>query len=277
MTPPDQLSHAEQVYAIKTWRYLRLAMIVVVLGLGVAIGYERSKTHPHCFQQSISAYYYTPVQAFFVGALVVIGACLICLKGNSQAEDFLLNLAGMFAPVVAFVPTPGTGSCASVLGTTRDRNVNVANNVFALLAVGALGLVILIVLVIRAAMRGADFAALAIAQYAVVAALWLTALLVFWLARDFFVHNAHYTAAIAMFVCILAVAVVNAFAPGTKPKAKPMYLAIVGAMVLAAIVIGILGVTGWDYWVLGIEIALISLFAIFWATQTVELWHDGLR
>jgi hypothetical protein len=277
VTAPDQLSHAEQVYAIKTWRYLRLAMIVVVLGLGVAIGYEHSKTHPHCFQQSISAYYYTPVQAFFVGALVVIGACLICLKGNSQAEDLLLNLAGMFASVVAFVPTPGTGSCASVLGTTKDRNVNVANNVFALLAVGALGLAILIALVVRAAVRRVDFGPIAIAQYAVVAALWVTAAFVFGLARDFFVHNAHYTAAIAMFVCILAVAAINAFAPGTNRRARPMYFAIAGAMVLAAVVIGILGLTGWDYWVLGIEIALISLFAIFWATQTVELWHDGLR
>jgi uncharacterized membrane protein YdbT with pleckstrin-like domain len=80
-----------------------------------------------------------------------------------------------------------------------------------------------------------------------------------------------------MFVCILAVAAINAFAPGTNRRARPMYFAIAGAMVLAAVVIGILGLTGWDYWVLGIEIALISLFAIFWATQTVELWHDGLR
>lgn len=277
MTTPNQLTLAEQIYAIKTWRYLRLAMIVAVLGLGVAIGYEHSKTHPHCFQQSISAYYYTPVQAFFVGTLVVIGACLICLKGSSQAEDVLLNLAGMFAPVVAFVPTPGTGSCASVLGTTHDRNVNVANNVFALLVVGALGLLILLILAVRAAVGDATLSPVAIAGYLVVAAVWLTALLVFWLSRNFFVHYAHYAAAIAMFVCILVVAIINAFASTTNAKAKPMYLGIASAMVLAAIVVGIAGALGWDYAVLGIEIALISLFAIFWATQTIELWHDGLK
>jgi hypothetical protein len=277
MTPPNQLTLAEQIYAIKTWRYLRLAMIVVVLGLGVAIGFERSKTHPHCFQQSISAYYYTPVQAFFVGALVVIGACLVCLKGSSQAEDILLNLAGMFAPVVAFVPTPGSGSCMSVPDISHDRNANVANNMFALLAVGALGLVILIVLVVRAAMRGAEFSPLAIAGYCVAAALWIVAAFVFGLARHFFIENAHYTAAIAMFVCILVVAAINGFEPTTNRKAKPVYLGIAAAMVLAAIVIGIAGLLGWDYWVLAIEIALISLFAIFWATQTIELWHDGLR
>jgi hypothetical protein len=71
--------------------------------------------------------------------------------------------------------------------------------------------------------------------------------------------------------------VINGFEPTTNVKAKPVYLGIASAMVLAAIVIGIAGALGWDYWVLGIEIALISLFAIFWVTQTAELWHDGLR
>jgi hypothetical protein len=277
VTPPNPLSQREQVYAIKTWRYLRLAMIVVVLGLGVAIGFERSKTHPHCFQHSISAYYYTPVQAFFVGALVVIGACLVCLKGSSQAEDVLLNLAGMFAPVVAFVPTPSSGSCMSVPDASQDRNANVANNMFALLVVGAIGLLILLVLAVRAAVQGATPPALALAGYCLVFALWLTATLVFALARHFFIHHAHYAAAVAMFACILVVAVINGFEPTTNVKAKPVYLGIASAMVLAAIVIGIAGALGWDYWVLGIEIALISLFAIFWVTQTAELWHDGLR
>jgi hypothetical protein len=53
-------SHIEPSYAVKTWRYLRVAMVVVVFGLGVSIAYERSKVRPGCFQTSISAYYYTP-------------------------------------------------------------------------------------------------------------------------------------------------------------------------------------------------------------------------
>ena len=76
-----------------------------------------------CFQTSISAYYYTPVHGVFIGALVAVGTCLICLRGNTDAEDILLNLAGMFAPVVALVPTPGTGSCGSVLTTADNRDV----------------------------------------------------------------------------------------------------------------------------------------------------------
>src|SRR3954453_19642354 len=145
----DALTHEEQVNAIKTWRYLRLAMVVLVVGLAASIAYERAKVHPGCFQTSISAYYYTPVQGFFVGALVSIGVCLFCLKGSTDAEDILLNLAGMFAPVVALVPTPGPGACASVLGTTRDRDVNIANNVTALLVVGLIALVILAALAIH--------------------------------------------------------------------------------------------------------------------------------
>jgi hypothetical protein len=272
---PNPLSHDEQVYAIKTWRYLRLAMIVLVVGMGVSIGFERGKVHPGCFQTSISAYYYTPVHGFFVGALVAIGTCLFCLKGSTDAEDILLNLAGMFAPVVALVPTPNTGSCASVLGTTQDRDVNIGNNVFALLAVGLLALLILALLVARNLPPVP-----ALIGYGVAAAVWLATVLVFRLARGFFVHNAHYTAAILMFVCILLVAVINAFGYKQKTNAtspRNRYAAIAGAMVLAAVVIGIAGLLGWDYWVIAIEATLITLFAVFWTTQTKELWHEGLR
>jgi hypothetical protein len=272
---PNPLSHDEQVYAIKTWRYLRLAMVVLVVGLGVSIGFERWKVHPGCFQTSISAYYYTPVHGFFVGALVAIGTCLFCLKGSTAAEDILLNLAGMFAPAVALVPTPNTGSCASVLGTTQDRDVNIGNNVFALLAVGLLALLILAVLVARNLPTVP-----ALIGYGVAAAVWLATVLVFWLARGFFVHNAHYTAAILMFVCILVVVVINAFSYKEKTNAtspRNRYAAVAGAMVLAAVVIGIAGLLGWDYWVIAIEATLITLFAVFWTTQTKELWHQGLR
>jgi hypothetical protein len=34
---------------------------------------------------------------------------------------------------------------------------------------------------------------------------------------------------------------------------------------------------GWEHWILGIEAALIALFAMFWVIQTKELWREGLR
>lgn len=278
---PGQLSRDEQVFAIKTWRYLRLSMIVLVVGLGVSIGYERWKTHPGCFQPSISAYYYTPVHGVLVGTLVAIGVCLVCLKGNTEAEDVLLNLAGMFAPIVALVPTPNPGTCASVLGTTRNRDVNIANNVFALLAVGLLGLLILAWLMARGRRtRQSPLTASHVLGYTASAAVWVATLLGFTLARGVFVRDAHYAAAILMFVCILLVVVINAVSFKEKTGATSAgnrYSVIAMTMVLAVVAIGIAGALGWDHWVLAIETALIGLFAVFWATQTKELWHEGLR
>ena len=236
--------HWEPVYAIKTWRYLRLAMVAIVFGLGVSIAFERSKVTPGCFQTSISAYYYTPVHGIFVGALVGIGVCLMCLRGSTDTEDVLLNLAGMFAPVVAFVPTPEPGSCASVLGTTHDRNVNIANNVTALLAVAALALLVFAILAARNRPTG-----VALIGYAAAVAAWLVAALVFWLARDFFVRTAHYTAATLMFICIVAVVASNAVGFKRKTQARSIrnrYAIIGGAMVASVVVIGIAGLSGWQ-------------------------------
>ncbi|MFF4260406.1 hypothetical protein ACFY1L_55740 [Streptomyces sp. NPDC001663] len=72
---------------VKTTRYLRLWMVALLIGLAAAILYEHAKSHlmgpgsGHCWQHSISAYYYTPVQLFLVDALVAIGISLIALKG----------------------------------------------------------------------------------------------------------------------------------------------------------------------------------------------------
>ena len=88
--------------AQKTYRYLRIGLIGAAVMLAAAVVIER--WHVDCWQGSISAYYYTPVRAVFVGALVAVGLSLIVIKGEGH-EDVYLNIAGMLAPVVAFVPT----------------------------------------------------------------------------------------------------------------------------------------------------------------------------
>jgi hypothetical protein len=88
---------------VTSYRYLRTAMVGVLLCLGVSVLYETVRQG--FVLSSISAYYYTPAQGVFVGALAAIGVCMIALQGTTQAEDVLLNIGGMFAPVVAFVPT----------------------------------------------------------------------------------------------------------------------------------------------------------------------------
>jgi hypothetical protein len=272
---PDQLSIEEQVYAIKTWRYLRLAMVALVVGLFVSILYEWSRLDFDCFQTSISAYYYTPVHGFFVGALVSIGVCLFCLKGSTDAEDVLLNLAGMFAPVVALVPTSDTGSCASILATTHARHENIENNVIALLGVGAVGLVILAYLATKNRPTRPEAVG-----FAVAASVWVATTFIFVVDRGFFERVAHYTAAILMFICILIVVGCNALGyepkPGARSRRNP-YIGVGGAMVASLAVVGLAKLLGWDHAVIAIETALILLFAVFWSIQTKDLWHAGMR
>ena len=126
MAPQRELAQ----YAIKSYRYLRLAIVVVVLSLIASVIIERAKTS--CWEVSISAYYYTPVHAMFVGALVAIGVCLIAVKGSEEWEDMLLNVAGILAPIVAFVPTsPPSRSCASSPFGAVDAEAYLDNNILA--------------------------------------------------------------------------------------------------------------------------------------------------
>jgi len=152
MTRPADIpagSGVDPIYATRTWGYLRVAMVAVVVGLGVSIAIERAKVTPGCFQQSISAYYYTPVRRYFVGALVALAVCLVCVRGNTAIQDPLLNLAGMLALVVAFVPTQYASPCVSVTPPIEHSGANVANNALAVLITGAIVLAIIGVVVLR--------------------------------------------------------------------------------------------------------------------------------
>ena len=290
---PEEPPPSIEKSAIDTWRYLRVAMVVVIIGLGVAVGYERAHAHASCFQTSLSAYYYTPVRAVFVSMLVALGLAMVCLKGSTDPEDILLNLAGMFAPVVAFVPTPHVGTCPA---STRPQTTplsdtqrallqggadpNIANNIFALLAIGAVGLAVVgtLLLVRRRQVRWEAFAG-----YGAAFAVYVAALVVFNANRGWFNDNAHYYAAALLFACIIAVVVANARGYRDKKGLSHLfnrYAFIAGAMVLSLAVILIVHFSdksGWAHWLLVLEVTLISLFAVFWGIQTVELWSEGLR
>jgi hypothetical protein len=286
----------DQIFAIKTWRYLRASMIGFVLAIFIGVGFERSKA-PGCFQTSISAYYYTPVHGIFIGSLVAVGTCLICLRGNTDAEDILLNLAGMFAPVVALVPIPGTGTCGSVLTTADNRDVNISNNVFVLLTVGAAGFLVLAVIsIVGRARRGSWPPRPCLIGYGLTLVVWVYAVVTFAWFRTFFRDTAHYSAAISMFVCFLAVVMLDAISykvhkePAIAAQPAPSkvkatflswrnpYAVIALAMIADAISWGIVGlIFNWSHWIIWIESTLIALFAVFWGWQTSELWSDGLR
>jgi hypothetical protein len=273
--------------ALDTYHYLRIAMVVVIAGLVAGIAYERAHVHASCFQTSISAYYYTPVRALFVSTLVALGLAMICLKGNTDTEDILLNLAGMFAPVVAFVPTPNIGTCppstaghAAGLGAlqrsvvTGGADPDIANNIFSVLVIGAIGLALVgtLLTVRRQSVRWQ-----AILGYAVAFAAFLAAVILFNADRHWFNHNAHYAAASLLFLCIIAVVIANAVNVRDHRLRSNPYIYIAATMVIAAIVIFCLKWTGWQHWLLVLEASIIGLFALFWVVQTIELWRPGLR
>jgi hypothetical protein len=270
---PSNGHDVDSAYAINTWRYLRLAMVAVVLGLGASVVIERVKVSPGCLQPSLSAYYYTPVRGVFVGALVALGVCLICLRGSTDIEDFLLNVAGMLTPVVAFVPPTGyTPSCTSAPPPFEHVSANVANNVVALLIVS--GVVLLIaggVLVLTATTLAARIGGV------VGALIWMTTLVVFLSARDAFVDNAHDVAAVLMFVCIVGAAIDNAL-DTKRPSLHALYIALAAAMAAALVTISIVGLaTGWHYWTILLEAVVLALFVVFWLVQTADFWRRGIR
>ena len=135
--------------AVKTYNYLRIALAALVLLLYTSVVLEWWAAG-RCLQTSISAYYYTPVHAVFIGVLVTMGICLVALKGNTDGEDALMNLAGMLAPGVAFIPTPGAEQCSSAPLITPDIPAVVGNNMAALFVTGLVVGVFAVVIARRA-------------------------------------------------------------------------------------------------------------------------------
>ncbi|WP_427892594.1 hypothetical protein ACQHIV_06795 [Kribbella sp. GL6] len=270
-------------YSIKTYRYLRMAMVAMIVMLAAALVIEWSKTSPHCLQTSISAYYYTPVRAIFVGGLITIGVCMVVLKGNTETEDILLNVAGILAPGVALVPTPGQGACHSVPVVLGDASANVANNMLALFVVGVPCLLLTAYFIVRDRIREPGAWTPAYVLGLGVAVLVFGGGLGWFLVdRSGFIGHAHYAAAIVMFLCIIAVVVVNAQQLRRKrgvPRSRvDRYSAIAVAMVVVPLLmVAWAKLFGWAHAVLGVEAALIVLFAAFWIIQTAELWSEGLR
>ncbi|MGA7758722.1 MAG: hypothetical protein WBL31_15335 [Ilumatobacteraceae bacterium] len=273
--------------AITTYRYLRISMVVAVLLLAVSIAIERSQVD--CWQTSVSAYYYTPVKAIFVGVLMAVSLSLIVIKGRTSWEDAALNAAGMLAPIVAVVPTSDVGTCWSVTprplpvnddGELADWVVaNIDNNITALIIAGIVGLIVAAVIATIATRNMRAIAEVGPVQMRLGllgAMAFLIAGAVMFVTWDDFDTLAHGLAAVAMFL-FLAIAVgLNAWQHRNDPAPRAylwIYAAIAGLMVAAAAVMLPFG-SSWDHMVLVLEATEITLFAVFWLVQTKEHWNE---
>ncbi len=306
----------EGSHARTTYRYLRIAMAVLLGSIAASVLYEVAQNPELCLQRSISAYYYTPVRAIFVSAVVALGVCLVSLRGNTRTEDAFLNLAGMFAPVVALVPTPNPGTCTSnslfglplsglgladltdeqraLAAALQDaRNDAVLNNMTALLAAGAVSLLVAFAMLLRGWSRSGGvprWVSPTIALSAV--GLYGLALFAFVRYDAWFIRNGHNWAAVLMFVCIVVVVGLNGRGLGRK-KIKDargrgdvlprvwaygnQYARVAVTMVVSAGLIALAGRKGFGHWVFTVEATLLLLFLLFWVLQTAELWNEGLR
>lgn len=94
----------ETYFALRTLIAVGAVLLPVVLVTWAAISPDVD------MQGSISGFYYTPARDVFVGIVVAVGVALIGYRGYSVGENWLLNLAGVLAIVVALVPTRPPGA-----------------------------------------------------------------------------------------------------------------------------------------------------------------------
>jgi hypothetical protein len=281
--------------AVKTYRYLRLGMLVAVAILVYSVLEEYFQPGVHCLLGSFSGYYYTPVRGVFTCVMVAIGFALIVIKGRTALEDVLLSLAGMMAPVVAFIPTSDDlhGVCRPEMlrighyqpdPGSRLIPSSISNNVHALVFAGFAALVIVGLAILVQWRRDpgsvSEYTTGTWVNLGIATALVLTALvLVKWSYS--WVLQGHARAACAMFVFLAAAAGTNSVV-GFRDRTGSVYAWTYGMVGLAMIVAGLLFVLYQrhhqsalgGHLVLTIETVEIALFVVFWGLQTVERWTE---
>jgi hypothetical protein len=265
----------------RTYRYVRLAIVGAVVLLLVSLIAVSVADGP---VTSVSALYYTPGRSIFVGSLFAIALALIALSGHSL-EQALLDLAALFAPVIAIVPTPVVSGDAPGLAVGCARPCvpsealpGIQNGMVSLAVVGVLGtaLAIVLALVQRTASRGTVITLVVAAVVVVGMALWAVA------GSASFVALAHLVATGAFFGIIALVSAVTA--ARAAPPWRVVYRAIaigiglVLALLLVVLVLRLAGVdlvaaTGVPLVLVG-ELAVVLLFAAFWIAQTVQSWNE---
>lgn len=282
---------------VKSYRYLRSGMVAMLVGLAVAVVYQ--SVQQGFLLGSISAYYYTPAQAIFVGALIALALAMIALQGKTPSEDVFLNLGGMLAAVVAIVPTARSADftaavhacradnsianvdCPTVTALADATQANVQNNMVALFVIGLLGLVATVVFALRD--YGSRWRRGLVAAICAAVVLYAAAIVAFAVSVSWFVDSAHYLAAIGLFLCMIVVVVANAIrhhldaTSMTRAHAAlasyDRYAWIAWGMVAVAVGGAVLWLTGFItlFWV---ETAVIVMFGLFWVVQTTESWRE---
>jgi hypothetical protein len=273
--------------AVITYRYVRLAMFVLVAAIAVVVVDFSGGTQP--LKGSISAYYYAPAGAVLVAAMVGIGALLICIKGSTDGEDALLNTAGMLAPLVGLVPTapcnlhkdPVPATCTSL---ELGREDFISTTIWVIGVMAVVGFVLLwfgSTYMEKRRPAGAPTHATTRKRYAVLAIAIAVVLVAYYkLDPDGYLEHTHKWAAIGTFLFIGLAAIVDGkhcISMGYPLRGRT-YLLIGTALGAAAIALPALNKTVWKFQpVFSAEAVGITAFAAFWLFQTIDLWWDATR
>jgi hypothetical protein len=268
----------------RTYRNLRIGIAgtVVVILVSVAITASRVGVLP-----SISAYYYTPARTVFVGALIAVAAAIVALSGRGL-QRALLSAAGLFAPLIALVPTPlPAGAVPGYEGACPPGTNCVPAEVLPDIDVGVVTYLVVAALAVAVSVAVTSVAGTLVDALPslAAAATVIAGVFVFWTwARDAFVMNAHLVAAVFFFGLVALTAVVNAFAPlrpGMPPRWRiAVYWVVAVAMTvdLAVVVVAAstgLGVRTMPPSILVGESVALLLFLVFWVLQSLEKWDDA--
>lgn len=293
--------------AIRTYRYVRVLIVVLTVGLLAAVFVEQVTAD--CVLGSISAYYYTPARGMFTGGLIGIGVCLIAIRGENDLQDGLLNVAGLFGPMVALVPMhlhagtaphpsrealciinahrvtdlrPGSLREATFGLVTSGRVDSIRNNTWALLIMIGLGLLLLGWLIWwgrRHPRVGAPKPKWWPWLVAVIVAAALWALYLF--AHGVYIERVHFTTAILMFAAVSFYAVLDGIRTMRLQgavKRGVAYIVLGGALIVGCGGIMLFGkLAGWDYTTFTAEVWGIGVFLAFWIVQTIDLWNHTSR
>jgi hypothetical protein len=260
----------------RTYRYLRIAIAAmpVVILVSVAVAIPVVGVLP-----SISHYFYTTARTPFVGALIAAAVCLFALSGRG-IERLLLDIAALFAPLIAIVPTvisrgsvPGVDVTCPGACVPPPFDSDLDNGVITYLIIGALVLVLGVVF-IAAGQAERRPAVITVAAGAVVLA---ATALTWWLWHAAFVQYAHYVAAIAFFLLIAAVALIDAFTPTDAPG----WVRVGYAIIAIGMALGMVATVAFrdqrfadSHPVFVGEVVALILFTLYWALKSAEKWSE---
>jgi hypothetical protein len=261
------------ILARETYRHLRLMLVTLTALMFLAI---LILSFAGQVEGSISAYYLGPIRDVFVGAMVGTGVCLIVYRGFPPFEDYTLNVAGVYAIFVAFVPT-GLAETLASLGTEERREA-----VYALRATIGAVIVIAVVFALLEWRFGHWTVPNLLERRAtkwvfittnVLGIAFLALVVLNGFADDSF-QGVHLAAAILLFVSLAAAVASHAWPGpfgGTGPGING-YRTIFFLMLAGIPLAVILAVLQSQYTVIVLEAWEIALFSAFWVLEAKRTW-----